>query len=569
MKKAIAATIAVPLGRPLFRGERRLRIGLTGLEGAGTRTIFRAVESASAPHGKGPLAELGAPCEVDIGLDQERVSRVKPEDRDGLLAQDVIVQVIDATALESHLALSVELLRLGRPLVLVLNKMDAAREQGVHVGTRALSRVLGVPVVGAIGAMGYGIRELFDAAIEAARHGTRASTATLLAPSILAQVARRPAGVREKHDWRYWLDEMFLSPRWGLVGSAAIFGGVLYFVLFLSLRIDAETTAPLALWVSAWQPQTLAGAVLRAVADGLVGLAGILVPYMIPLVLVLIALEQSGIMARIAFSMDRFFHRIGLHGDVALPLLLGLGCNVPAISAVAARSSGAERLIASVLVAFVPCSARSAIILALGAKYLGAAGVLALFAVPALVIALLGRLLRRRLAAVMPGRVQEIPAYALPRPRALAREAWERTRDIVTIVTPLLVAGSVVLALMSRAGGDAIVNRLLSPITELWLGLPGALGVPLVFGVLRKELSLAMIYQAIGGFDVSAALSSLQIFVFLLFLTLYVPCISTYAVLARTLGTKRALLSVALSVGVALFAGGLVRFAALAAARLA
>ena len=76
----------------------------------------------------------------------------------------------------------------------------------------------------------------------------------------------------------------------------------------------------------------------RAVVDGLIGLVGIVVPYMIPLVLLLVALEEAGIMARIAFAVDRMFHRIGLHGGVAVPFLLGLGCNVPAISAIGATT---------------------------------------------------------------------------------------------------------------------------------------------------------------------------------------------------------------------------------------
>jgi hypothetical protein len=118
----------------------------------------------------------------------------------------------------------------------------------------------------------------------------------------------------------------------------------------------------------------------RAVLDGLIGLTGIVVPYMIPLVLLLVTLEEAGLMHRIAFVVDRGFHHIGLHGGVAVPFLLGLGCNVPAISGAAKATSGRERVIASVLISFVPCSARSAIILAIAGKYLGAGGVLGIFA---------------------------------------------------------------------------------------------------------------------------------------------------------------------------------------------
>ena len=543
-------TVLVPLAQPLFRGHRRLRIALVGLPQAGARALMRAVEGTR----NGADA-----CAVDIGLDQAHVSRVVISSPDRLpsLEADVVIQVVDATDLERHLELTRALLAHGRPLVIAMNKMDLARGRGLHIGTPVLSRMLHVPVVATVATMGYGIREVFAAAVAQARAPAR--PAADVDAARLARIARRPAGVHERHDWRYWLDELFLSPRLGLLGSVAVFAAVLFVVFDVSAGIDAVTTAPLAQWVSLWTPQGTSEVVLRAVADGLVGLVGIVVPYMIPLVLLLVALEQAGIMARIGFAADRFFHRVGLHGDVALPLLLGLGCNVPALSAIGTQLRGRERLIASILVTFVPCSARSAIILAVAGKYLGAWGVLAVFAVAALVIVALGRLLRAAPKNALPGHIQDIPPYAWPRAAALAHETWLRTRDILTIVTPLLVGGSVVLALLDHFGGAAIVNALLSPLTSAWLGLPVVLGVPLLFGVLRKELSLAMIYQALGGFDVSAHLDRVQIFTFLVFLTLYVPCLSTFAVMAKNLGTRQAAYSVGLSIGVALAASGAAR----------
>ena len=176
-----------------------------------------------------------------------------------------------------------------------------------------------------------------------------------------------------------------------------------------------------------------------------------------------------------------------------------------------------------------------------------------------IVIALMGRLLARQHREFGPGQVQEIPPYALPRWRGLLSETWERTRDILTIVTPLLMGGSVVLALLQHFGADTAVNALLTPVTSWWLGLPVVLGVPILFGVLRKELSLLMIYQALGTSEIGALLDWLQITTFLLFLTFYIPCISTFAVMLKTIGRREALVSVSLSVGVALLVSGAVR----------
>lgn len=377
--------------------------------------------------------------------------------------------------------------------------------------------------------------------------------------AVLFENVTSPRSATEGDGWRRWLDELFLHPRWGLFGSLLVFALVLLIVFEMSTLIDSWTSARLAAWVQQWQPETTAGVVGRAVTDGLVGLIGIVAPYMLPLVLLLVALEESGIMHRVAFVVDRGFHRIGLHGGVAVPFLIGLGCNVPAISAATATGSRRERIVAATLITFVPCSARSAIILAIGGKYLGGAGVFAIFMLTLVVIAALGKLLARRFSDSAPGMVLAIPSYSLPTWSRLWRKTWERTSDIVTIVTPLLVVGSVVLALLGHFGADAVINAALLPVTVWWLGLPVALGVPILFGVLRKELSLLMIYQALGTLEITPLLDEVQIFTFLVFLTFYVPCLSTFAVMLKTLGQKEAWISVMSSLVTALFMAGAVR----------
>lgn len=667
-------SVAVPLRMPLLRGERRLRMALLGLPGAGKTTLFDAV-SSTAPR----IGELAGTqrayreCTVQIGLNEASVVdlpsihsllHLEGDDLSALKyllwgdqrppvsaheggeppapfsPPDVIVQVVDATSLQNHLELTLELGQFGRPLVIALNRMDEARRKGLFINVRALEKRLGVPVVPTVTLMGQGIAALFAAAVGAARdavcplpqpasphivdslgalsaalnhpeihHAFRvphqlllmefasgdpyfeselaqhfperlgaltalrdAASARLPRPlaeelhadrhhraAVLFEASLRMGPAQETRNWRYWLDELFLRPGWGLIGSLGVFVAILFVVFEVSTWIDAQTTARIAEALADWQPEGTAGVVARAVVDGLIGLVGIVVPYMIPLVLLLVALEAMGVMHRIAFVVDRGFHRIGLHGGVAVPFLLGLGCNVPAIAAAAHSTSGRERVIASVLITFVPCSARSAIILAIAGKYLGAFGVFCIFALTLILIAVVGRLLSRDGFELGPGQVQEIPPYALPQLRSLLHETWERTSDIVTIVTPLLVAGSVVLALLQHVGADEIINLLLLPVSHWWLGLPIALGVPLLFGVLRKELSLLMIYQALGTQEIGAVLDSAQIVTLQLFLTFYVPCVSTFAVMLKTLGRREALYSVLMSVGVALLVSGVVR----------
>jgi ferrous iron transport protein B len=233
---------------------------------------------------------------------------------------------------------------------------------------------------------------------------------------------------------------------------------------------------------------------------------------------------------------------------------------VPALAATAAVTHGRDRTVASLLITFLPCSARSAILLAVGGKYLGGFGVFALFMLAPIVVSLVGKLLKRRYPETTPGMIQEIPDYAVPTVHALLSSTWERSRDIVTIVLPLLVAGSVVLALLSYYGADAWINLALTPMTAWWLGLPAVLGVPILFGVLRKELSLLMIFQALGTQDLAAVLDTAQIATFLVFLTFYVPCVSTFAMMLRLLGRRDAFYSVVLSIGVALAVAAAIRW---------
>jgi ferrous iron transport protein B len=673
MKKA-RQVAAIPLREPLYRGKRRLRIALVGMPNSGKSTLFNAVSSTSIRTGElGGTHRAYNECAVQIGLDEARLVALPsiqtlhdlpPDDLVALqyllwgdelppvkvhepggppapfAPPDVIIQVMDATALARHLELTLELSQLGRPMVIALNMMDEAWKKGLHINPAALSRQLGIPVVPTVALMGQGIARLFEAAIKAVRGKAcplpqpaskhlceklqplsqalnrpeiqaafrvphpllvmqlalndgyfraelqqhfpdlmpqlmqlrGAAEKTLPRPlaeelhadrhhraAMLFESVTRLGAPHEGRGWRYWLDELFLHPQWGLLGSLAVFAVVLFVVFEVSVWIDSLTSAKLVEWISAWQPPSTGGVIARAVADGLIGLVGIVVPYMIPLVLLLVALEESGIMQRIAFVVDRGFHHLGLHGGVAVPFLTGLGCNVPALSAASRVTQGRERLIASLLITFVPCSARSAIILALAGKYLGGLGVFAIFLLSMIVIALLGKILTRRYPESGPGQVQEIPPYALPRWRSLLPTTWERTRDILTIVTPLLVGGSVVLALLTHVGADDVINTAFTPITVWWLGLPALLGVPILFGVLRKELSLLMVYQALGTFDIGAHLDWVQIMTFLIFLTFYFPCVSTFAVMLKTIGRKQALASVSLSVGVALVVSGIVR----------
>jgi ferrous iron transport protein B len=286
------------------------------------------------------------------------------------------------------------------------------------------------------------------------------------------------------------------------------------------------------------------------------GATAIVLPYLLPFLAGLAILEDVGYLSRVGYLMDALMHRLGLHGTATLPVLLGYGCSVPAVMATRILSSRRDRFIAGFLAVLVPCSARMTVIFALVGFYLGAGYALGIYALNLVIVMLAGVVLARLWPEISPGMLMEVPAYRVPAPRVVALKTWWRLREFVVVALPLLVVGSAVLGLIEFFGWQHVINVGLSPLTAL-LGLPRPVGLTLIFGVLRKELSLLMLMQALGTTHVLTAMSVAQVLIFTLFVTFYLPCLATLASMIRELGWKLtaaaagALLALALLVSLA------------------
>ena len=181
-----------------------------------------------------------------------------------------------------------------------------------------------------------------------------------------------------------------------------------------------------------------------------------------------------------------------------------------------------------------------------------------LYVINIVVIVVTGKVLTRLLPRVTPGLILEIPSYKIPAIRVVVAKVWLRIRDFAVHAVPILVVGSVAMSLLEFASWDHVLNLIASPFT--WsLGLPLALGIPLFFGVFRKELSLVMLFQALGTAQIATVLTAGQMMTFALFVLFYVPCIATIAVLRRELGTGQTAAVVASTTGIALVVGLLAR----------
>lgn len=298
--------------------------------------------------------------------------------------------------------------------------------------------------------------------------------------------------------------------------------------------------------------------VVEGVVEGFAGGIGIVLPYLVPFLLGLALLEDAGYLPRIAFLMDTFLHRIGLHGKAVIPLILGYGCTVPAIMATRILESERDRFITAVISTLIPCAARTTIILGLVAFFISANAALGVYLFNLTVIVGLGLVLSRFMPEVTPGLILEMPSYHVPAAKSVILKTWLRVREFIYIAWPLLMGGSVVLALMNYFGLDTYINRGLSPLTLL-LGLPMAVGVTLVFGILKKELSLVMLIQALGTSRLLQVLTKTQILTFAVFVIFYVPCVATLGVLFREFGLRKTVYITAMTGGVAIFLALMVR----------
>ena len=278
--------------------------------------------------------------------------------------------------------------------------------------------------------------------------------------------------------------------------------------------------------------------ILNGLIQGFSGGIGIVLPYLIPFLLGLALLEDIGYLPRAAFLMDSIMHAVGLHGKSIIPFVLSYGCNVPAIMGVRIMERARDRFITAVLATLIPCAARTTIIFALVAFYLGPMRALGLYVLNILVIAVAGKILSRYMPDLSPGMILEMPSYKMPALKTVVWKVWFRLREFIVIAWPLLIAGSVILSVLEFLHLADTINGVLSPFTSGLLGLPPEVGITLIFGILRKELTIIMLVQALGTSNFSAVMTAQQMMVFTVFSLFYVPCLATLGMLRSAIGSR-------------------------------
>jgi len=364
--------------------------------------------------------------------------------------------------------------------------------------------------------------------------------------------------------WDKKVDAVLMHPVLGYVILAAVFLAFFFIIFKVGSPLESLLLGPFKTLKEALAAR-LGGGLLFFIAEGLIqGVGGgvaIVLPYFLPLLFLMSALEDLGYLARAGFLLDAFMHRIGLHGKSISPFILGFGCNVPAIVSTRILESQRDRILTSILIPFIPCSARTTIVLALVAFYLGPLWAMGFYGANILVIAVIGWVISRFVKEPSPGLILEIPSLKAPRLVSILRKTWLQVYSFIKFAWPLLIGGSLVLSLLSYFRADRWINDILAPLVVKGLGLPHELGVTLVFGFLRKELSLIMMLQALGVdyHNLMTVISREQIIVFTVFISFFIPCLSTFVILWKEIGKKWAFVSAGLSISVALVLSWIVR----------
>jgi ferrous iron transport protein B len=505
---------------------------------------------------------------------------------------DAIINVADASHIAQSLELTLELLPLNRHMILALNMIDEAMRLGLRIDGEGLSRELGIPVLPLVASKGRGVKEVFVKALGVAQNsefrmmnsereaqkseGGRQDAEVEIHNSdfILHHLSAEERHAKAKHlaekfvtrgekrvTWRDRLDDVLLHPVWGYAVLLLVLFGFFEAVYGMGKIVEPPVLVFFgALTQGALRPfgeGTLLWEVVLGVMQGIAAGVAIILPYLLPFLFGLGLLEDIGYLPRVAFLMDTFMHRIGLHGKAIVPFILGYGCNVPAVMSTRSLEEPRDRYLAAALATLVPCAARLAVVFGLVAFYLGPMAAFALYLFNLLVIAVTGRVLSKMMPEDTPGLILEMPPYRVPTLKNVISKAWFRVREFVIEAWPLLIAGSAVLAVLNYFDFAYIFNWAVRPFTWL-MGLPSEVGVPLIFGILRKELSLVMLGQALGTSDFSVVLTSQQMLVYTTFVMFYLPCLATLSVLKRELGTRSMLVISALTVLVALLASLLV-----------
>ncbi|WP_423791993.1 ferrous iron transport protein B [Methanocaldococcus indicus] len=554
---------------------------------------------------------------------------------------DLVVNIVDATALERNLYLTLQLMEMEPNLLIALNKVDLAEKLGIDIDIKKLEELLGVKVVPISATKKKGIDKLKKEIYEAVKNKKKSKIKYKnLEPYIkkITSILEKDKNLK-KYNLRYlaikliegdkyineivkksnvWddikkvlddikkkygdLEYLLVEERYKIIDEIVnksvkrkvkkitfsqmlddVFTdekvGILMLIplLWMLFKFTFDVSAPFSdiinyifSYLSELIKTTLPNEFLASLlADGIIsGVGTVLVffPILLFLFFALSFLEESGFMARIPFIADRIMNKFGLPGKAVIPLVMGFGCNVPAILATRTIEDKYDRIITIIINPLMSCSARLPIYAlfagALFTEYQGIV-ILSMYLLGLILALTLSLLFRKFIFKTSPSYlIIELPQYQIPHLHIVLKNTWERVYDFLKKAGTIIVFGVVLVWFLSVYGpsGYLGVDALKNPdlISKSYVALIGKILSPLfspmgwdwracsslIFGFIAKELvvgSLAILY-GVGEEKltsiISHAFTPVSAFAFMAFTLIYVPCVATLTAIKQELGWK-------------------------------
>jgi len=583
------------------------RVALLGMPNTGKSTLFNRMSGASARVGNWPgitvdlmgakvllgghiieLVDLPGIYDLHGFSDDEQVVRHFLEHNDIYLA----LVVLNTSQVERQLSLAMQVRELGLPTVLLLNMADEARRSGIKVDTAEMSRLLGMPVALASAKYGEGYKEAMTLVANMVDKNNGVAPEQLRAQlisddiiesemeDIFRQAVQMPTQLTDQLTAR--IDKVVLHPWFGLP--------LFFLAMYLLFEFIFTVGKPLQDAV-AWMLGYLRGGVLDPMLHGLppwlhgllldgvyngVGTVAAFVPVIVLFFLVMTMVEDSGYLSRAAFLMDALMAKLGLDGRGFVMLLMGFGCNVPALMGTRVMRSRALRLLTMLVIPFSLCSARLQVFIFItAALFTSAQAPLVLFGLylTSFAATFLTALLFKGQFKNSEPFILELPPYRFPTPRQIMLRGWQEVGHFLRRASKFIVIGVVMVWMLTHYPGDVptassqtlagMIGSTLAPVLNP-IGIDSRLAIALIFGLVAKEIvigALAVIYGLEGSGLMTALannLSWVQATSFMLFTLIYTPCLSAIATLRSESKSTGFML---LSVGWSLLLAWLVSFA--------
>ncbi len=599
-----------------------LSVALAGNPNVGKTTIFNRLTGARQKVGNWPgvtvdkkvgtfehggrkleIVDLPGTYSLDARSPEEKVVVEFLASR----SSDVIVNVLDASNLERNLFLTLQLLEYNIPTILTLNMMDEADAKGVHIDAKKLEKIIGMPIVAAVAKEKNAMHALVDAItgsalsechlseriekhikkVQALRQTADGEEAVAELRYKLIDEIMKEAVIKEKtgasSDWQEKLDAVLTHPVLGI----PIFLGLVYLVFMITFEwigqpisdaLDEFIAGPVTdVTVASLTAAGVEDWVFSLVVDGIIGGVGgviIFVPLIFCLFFFLSALDGTGYMARVAFTLDAVMSRVGLTGKSIMPIVMGFGCSVPALMASRAMDTEKDRKITMFILPFISCGAKLPIYALFAAVFFpdcAADVVMSLYVLGIVVALIMASIFRRTLNKDDDGQfLLELPPYRIPTLLSVVLETWEKGKGYIYKAGTVIFAMSVLIWLLSSFNTTGMVEM-----NESFLASLGALiaplftfhgfatweaGAALITGIAAKEVVVAtmgVLYE-VGeiaeeaeeaaqqmGMPLQAVFTNLSAYTFMVFSLLYTPCMTALGTLYKELGSMKGVLQVA------------------------